>query len=115
MRYWSGIRRISLRLSVVCGLLAKKFWTPTWPGSPLFAGHISSLREPTRLSRRCRGLTLHTIRYRKFSHACCWWAGKARRRREYDRRVPDSRVEDTDREKEPPAQKGFNPMTGRKM
>ena len=42
-------------------------------------------------------------------------SGKARRRREYDRRAPDSRVEDTDREKEPPAQKGFNPMTGRKM
>src|ERR1017187_9818461 len=33
--------------------------------------------------------------------------GGARRRREYDRRVPDSRVADTDREKGSPAQKGF--------
>jgi hypothetical protein len=41
--------------------------------------------------------------------------GEARRRREYDRRVPDSRVADTDREKESPAQKGFSPMTGRKV
>jgi hypothetical protein len=42
-------------------------------------------------------------------------SGEARRRREYDRRVPDSRVADADREKESPGQKGFNPMTGRKM
>ena len=41
--------------------------------------------------------------------------GEVRRRREYDRRVPESRVADTDREKEPPGQKGFSPMTGRKM
>jgi N12 class adenine-specific DNA methylase len=41
--------------------------------------------------------------------------GEARRRHEYNRRVPDSRVTDTDREKESPAQKGFSPMTGRKM
>ena len=40
---------------------------------------------------------------------------EARRRREYDRRVPDSRVADTDREKKSPAQNGFSPMTGRKM
>jgi hypothetical protein len=42
-------------------------------------------------------------------------SGEARRRREHDRRVPDSGVADTDREKESPAQKGFSPMTGRKM
>jgi N12 class adenine-specific DNA methylase len=48
-------------------------------------------------------------------------SGEARRRRGNNReaaddgRDPDSRVADTDREKEPPAQKGFNPMTGRKM
>jgi hypothetical protein len=42
-------------------------------------------------------------------------SGEARRRREYDRRVPGSRVADTDREKESPAQKGFSPMTGRKV
>ena len=42
-------------------------------------------------------------------------SGEARRRREYDRRGPDSRVADTDREKESPPQKGFSPMTGRKV
>jgi hypothetical protein len=36
------------------------------------------------------------------------------RRREYDRRAPDSRVADADREKQSPPQ-GFSPMTGRKM
>jgi hypothetical protein len=41
--------------------------------------------------------------------------GAARRRREYDRRAPDSRVADADREKEPPTPKGFSPITGRKM
>ena len=41
--------------------------------------------------------------------------GEVRRRREYDRRAPDSRVADADREKESPAQKGFNAMTGRKV
>ena len=41
--------------------------------------------------------------------------GEVRRRCEYDRRAPDSRVADADREKQSPAQKGFSPMTGRKM
>jgi hypothetical protein len=41
-------------------------------------------------------------------------SGEARRRREYDRCAPDSRVADTDREKQSPTQ-GFSPMTGRKM
>jgi len=41
--------------------------------------------------------------------------GEARRRREYDRRAPDNGVAGADREKESPGQKGFSPMTGRKM
>jgi hypothetical protein len=42
-------------------------------------------------------------------------SGEACRRRENDRRAPDSRVAGADREKEPPTPKGFSPMAGRKM
>jgi N12 class adenine-specific DNA methylase len=41
--------------------------------------------------------------------------GQVRRRREHDRRAPDSRAADADRGKKSPAQNGFSPMTGRKM
>ena len=41
--------------------------------------------------------------------------GEARRRHEYNRRAPESRGAETDREKESPAQRAFSPTTGRKM
>ena len=41
--------------------------------------------------------------------------GEVRRRREYDRTVPDSRETGANREKEPPGQTGFSPESGRKM
>jgi hypothetical protein len=42
-------------------------------------------------------------------------SGEARRRHEYNRRAPESRGAETDREKESAAQRAFSPTTGRKM